>query len=153
MTISPVIKSKARAILESALASSVYISGPMSNIPEYNAPLFMAADEELMELGHSRFNPAAGLYECWAIAMEQDLSQLCGCSVMLLLPNWQTSQGARIEVFVARRLEKVIIDADVGLIGWDQIDKINISDIEQLVVNQAIKLGLVQQTLTTGLWK
>jgi len=148
-----VIKSKARAILEALPASSVYISGPMSNIPEYNAPLFIAADEELMELGHTCFNPAANLNECWAIAMEQDLSQLCGCSVMLLLPNWQTSQGARIEVFVAHFHEMKVIDADIGELYQGFINEMYRTPLEQLVVNQAIKMGLVQQTLTAGIWK
>lgn len=85
----------------------VYVSGPMTGLPEFNFPAFHAAAEALRELGHEVVNPAdAGVggglsYEDY---LRRDLHDLLGCNAICMLPGWEASKGARVEEHMARAL-------------------------------------------------
>ena len=86
---------------------TIYISGPMSNLPEFNFPAFYQAAEKLRELGHTVVNPAeinpdAGL--TWEQCMRADIKALCDCDILATLPGWEDSKGAHLEVHIAHRL-------------------------------------------------
>lgn len=77
-----------------------YISGPMTGIPEHNRPLFFAAEEHLkmvwecVVLNPAR-NPEGLDYDAY---MRIDLAMLAEADVLVLLPGWEDSKGARIEL-------------------------------------------------------
>jgi hypothetical protein len=91
----------------------VYLSGPMTGLPDYNRPAFNKVAEELRAQGKSVFNPAdIGPKEnimprAWY--MRKDLEGLMKSDSVYVLPGWDTSEGAKLEVAIARELELPII--------------------------------------------
>ncbi|WP_460128160.1 DUF4406 domain-containing protein [Pseudomonas sp. S3_A09] len=47
----------------------------------------------------------------WADYMAYDLTRLELCGVIALLPDWERSQGARLEVLIAERLGMTVVNA------------------------------------------
>lgn len=89
------------------LAKRVYISGPMSGLPEFNYPAFHAAAAELRTYGLHVENPAESPEpECksWLGFMRLAVAQLATCDYVVTLPGWENSKGARVEVELARGL-------------------------------------------------
>jgi hypothetical protein len=87
--------------------SRIYISGPMSNLPEWNFPAFNAAAKGLRELGFDVVNPAEvnpDTTMTWEQCLRMDIKQLCDCDSLVLLKGWQNSKGAQLELHVAHRL-------------------------------------------------
>lgn len=85
----------------------VYISGPMSGLPEFNYPAFHAAAAELRAYGLHVENPAESPEpECksWLGFMRLAVAQLATCDYVVTLPGWENSKGARVEVELARGL-------------------------------------------------
>lgn len=83
----------------------VYISGPMTGIPEYNRDAFMTAEARLRKLGHLVENPwRLGAQVGWGHFqyMRRDIRALSRCSAIHMLPGWWRSRGARKEWVVAR---------------------------------------------------
>ena len=90
----------------------VYISGPMTGRPNMNIPAFFAAAHALREAGHVPVNPVEvcqqrGLTE-WTDCMRADIKALCDCDAIALLPGWEMSQGAQLELHIAHRLGLMI---------------------------------------------
>lgn len=93
----------------------VYISGPMSGIADHNFPAFNAAAARLRAAGLEVVNPAEinvdtalGWHEC----LRKDMSALAECTTLALLPGWQNSNGAHLELHVAHRLGMRIVLID-----------------------------------------
>jgi nucleoside 2-deoxyribosyltransferase len=85
----------------------VYLSGPMTGLPELNFPAFNAAAARLRAEGAQVVNPAeinpdGGL--SWEQCMRADIKALCDCDAIVLLPGWEGSKGAHLELHVAHRL-------------------------------------------------
>jgi hypothetical protein len=100
----------------------VYISGPMSGLPENNYPAFDARADELRRQGYRVVNPASigralahrhedlGLEPpTWMDHIIEDLRFLAVCDAITLLPRWAGSRGAVIESFFATHTGKVVI--------------------------------------------
>lgn len=99
-----------------------YISGPITGLENGNFDAFMKAQKELEKEGYIVLNPheiGKEVYEKWSKIevrtkeqneeMWQDymkvcLKFLCGCDVVFLLGNWETSRGSTIELLVAKTL-------------------------------------------------
>lgn len=85
----------------------IYVAGPMTGLPEFNYPAFRAAAEELRDLGYdvedpsTNVNPTPGDYHGW---LRAGLAQLIWCNAVALLPGWEASGGARLEVAVGATL-------------------------------------------------
>ena len=96
----------------------IYISGPMSGVEDFNYPAFRDAADWLRSEGHEPVSPAEsdrehGLVpgtdmetfsvtdEARAAYLARDLPILLGCDGVLVLPGWEYSVGASVEVFVA----------------------------------------------------
>ena len=85
----------------------IYISGPMSGCPDWNYPVFNAAEEALHQRGFfdvvnpARLNPVT---TPWETCLRADIKALCDCDVLALLEGWEGSKGAHLEVHIAHRL-------------------------------------------------
>lgn len=87
-------------------APKVYISGPMTGKPDFNRDAFNEAEAKLREKGLDVFNPASICIPNaeWSDYMRRDIKAMMDCGVIVVLPEWFTSQGARIEVELALQL-------------------------------------------------
>jgi predicted secreted Zn-dependent protease len=84
-----------------------YLSGAITRQPYFKA-YFKYYEDELRHWGISDiFNPASvdwpGGVE-WETCMKYDLKVLVDCDVLVLLPNWRKSRGAKLEIHVAKAL-------------------------------------------------
>ena len=90
-----------------------YLSGPMTGLPDNGYPAFQAAAERLRGQGvtvispHEIVPPGAAPWS-WEDHMRADLAALLTCDVIVLLPGWETSRGARLEKTVADALGLVV---------------------------------------------
>ncbi len=95
------------------MQTKIYLSGPMSGLPESNYPAFNAAAEKLRDMGYLVENPAeCGLpaASTWSDFMRAALIQMMSCDVIVMLPNWRKSKGAGIEHNLALQLGIEIYD-------------------------------------------
>lgn len=81
----------------------VYLAGPMTGYPEKNYPAFMRMAKRLRKRGHKVINPAElnGPEVSWEAAMHVNLAALQSCEAVYVLPGWERSKGALIEVAFA----------------------------------------------------
>ena len=92
---------------------SIYLSGPMTGLPEFNYPAFNAAAAHLRGLGYVVESPAElpePPCKSWAGYMRLALAQLVRCEVTVRLPGWQNSRGAVIESSLSRMLGMGVYD-------------------------------------------
>lgn len=91
----------------------MYISGPMSNMPEHNFPAFNSAAKYLRGLGYDVINPAeintADESKTWRQCMELDIVALVTCDTVVTLEGWENSRGANLEVHIGKELGMNII--------------------------------------------
>ena len=100
--------------LQSARANRVYVAGPMTGIEDFNYPAFNAVADQLRVQGYEVENPADhGIVEGaqWADYMAYDLTRLGLCGKVAVLPGWENSKGARLEVHIARELGMKVVNA------------------------------------------
>lgn len=91
------------------MTERIYLSGPMTGKPDLNVPAFNAAARALRSWGWSVVNPAEisidlgdGLpYETY---LREDIKRLCDCKAIVMLPGWEDSKGAHLELHIAHRL-------------------------------------------------
>lgn len=83
----------------------VYLSGPMSGLIDSNFPEFHRWAALLRAAGYDVVSPAeiqeAGT---WELCLRSDLRELCTCEGIALMPGWENSKGANLELHVAHRL-------------------------------------------------
>ena len=92
---------------------SIYLSGPMTGLPEFNYPAFNAAAAHLRGLGYVVESPSElpePPCKSWAGYMRLALAQLVRCEVTVRLPGWQNSRGAVIESSLSRILGMQVCD-------------------------------------------
>ena len=88
----------------------IFISGPMSGLPNFNRDAFNAEAHRLLGLGYVALNPAIlpdGLeqHEYMAICIEM----VKMADQLVMLPGWERSAGARAEHALAIKIGKTII--------------------------------------------
>lgn len=100
----------------------IYLAGPMRHIEYFNFPAFAEAAKRLRELGfkvwspaesdivNDDFDPTKDQPRSMSHYMSRDLPEVCQADAIAVLPGWETSEGAQIEVHVARALCKPIVD-------------------------------------------
>lgn len=92
----------------------MYLSGPMTGRPNLNFPLFYVEAARLRELGYEVVNPAElnpDPSASWHACMRADLKALLDCDALVLLPGWEQSAGAHLEMHVAHRVGLEILQA------------------------------------------
>lgn len=96
----------------------IYVAGPMSSVQDFNYPEFFRVANALRALGHEVINPAEtngltveeALKDVvdnpmeWEDYMRLDLRSITQVEALCLLPGWQFSKGARLEIAVAKEL-------------------------------------------------
>lgn len=95
----------------------VYLSGPMSGHPDNNFPAFNAYASALRGLGLDVVNPAeidVGIPEpaesslewrdFYNACMRADIKALCDCQAIAMMPGWERSKGAHLELHIAHRV-------------------------------------------------
>lgn len=91
--------------------TTLYISGPMSGLKDYNRPAFYNAEEQLRAAGFEVLNPARtnlGPDATWDDYMVPALQQVRDADGVALLFDWELSRGARAESDLARELGKPV---------------------------------------------
>lgn len=95
----------------------VYISGPMGGLPKLNFPAFNDAAKRLRRSGFAVVNPAeldAKIPKAqrkdweWSDYLRRDIAVLMRCECVVVLPNWEKSRGARLEVQTAKGLGMMV---------------------------------------------
>ena len=92
----------------------LYLSGPMSGLPEHNFSAFNAEAARLRELGYDVVNPVdinPDPGTPWHEFLRNDLLALLTCDTIALMPGWQGSTGAHLEMHVAHRIAMPIVIA------------------------------------------
>lgn len=85
----------------------IYVAGPMTGLPEFNFPAFNSAADKLRAEEWHVENPAEhGHIEGadWADYLRWDISRIATCGAIYLLPGWEGSKGATLEVSIAKAL-------------------------------------------------
>lgn len=87
------------------MRTRLYIAGPCTGIPDHNYPLFNRVQSELVAAGYVVHNPARNTplnpAPCWADYMRMSVAQVLMCDGVAVLPGWQDSPGASLEVKLA----------------------------------------------------
>lgn len=103
-----------------------YLSGPMSGHPDYNFAAFHEAAAQLRDCGMEVFNPAESFDGNttlpWSTYMRTDISEILNCTQVRVLPGWENSVGARLEVAVALALGLPVARLD-GTPSFEYQDK------------------------------
>jgi hypothetical protein len=95
-----------------------YLSGPMSGIPEYNAPAFAYFAEKYRARGWEIVSPpeldADANDFAYESCIKRDMRVLVdqGIDVVLMLPKWQKSKGANLEKLLAELTGIPCFDAE-----------------------------------------
>lgn len=92
----------------------VYISGPITGIPDLNRHAFEQAKKVLRSHGLIPISPIDVCAEAsaswtWADYMREDITAMMGCEAITMLPGWKQSRGAKIEHDLAMALGFTII--------------------------------------------
>lgn len=85
----------------------VYIAGPMTGLPDFNYPAFHEAAAKLRAMGYEVVNPAENdrdTNDPWEVFLREALQKMLTCDSVALLPGWEDSRGARLEVHVANAI-------------------------------------------------
>lgn len=121
----------------------IYISGPMTGLPEMNAALFTEAEAMLTRLGaqpknphkivdFSTLKPGATDVEVWNFCMKQDLKVMYDCGGLVMLPNWAQSIGATWEFLNAKTLKMPVFELSKPDFSQEspEFNVVNLTEIE-----------------------
>ena len=85
---------------------TVFLAGPMSGYPDYNYPAFAAAAADLRGQGFDVLNPAENfdgdVNREYAEYLRASFMQVLQADAVVMLPGWEKSKGASLEVAVAK---------------------------------------------------
>ncbi|MCW2902433.1 MAG: 50, gp50 [Streptosporangiaceae bacterium] len=91
----------------------LYIAGPMSGFPDYNYPAFERAEGLLQSKGYQTLNPANNpACDTWDDYMRAAIAQVIQADGIAVLPAWQMSAGAALEVHIAHALRVPVHSVD-----------------------------------------
>lgn len=90
----------------------IYVAGPMSGYKNHNFLAFNQATHVLRLMGHDvvnpvEINPDPGTP--WNECMRKDIEQLMTCDMVAVLPGWEASRGACLEVHIAKEFRLTVV--------------------------------------------
>lgn len=89
----------------------VYISGPMTGVPDGNVPAFEAAERALLAAGQMPISPHRTPVQRDNVGyLRAAIHVMMYCDAITLLPGWEGSIGARCEVAIALSLSLRFVD-------------------------------------------
>jgi len=96
----------------------LYLAGPMAGHADHNFALFNRVARLLRDQGYQVFNPAenkdGGVRRSRAFYMRRDLPALMESDEVVVLPGWEQSRGASLEVWMA-------IDLDLPVYQYSEV--------------------------------
>ena len=91
-----------------SMNKKIYISGPISNMPGGNKEAFDILATKLRRHGYKVVNPfdldLIDKVETWEDNLRRDIKYLMDCDAIALLPDWELSKGANLEVAIGVKL-------------------------------------------------
>jgi hypothetical protein len=96
----------------------IYISGPISNVPDGNFEAFKEAEKTITKKGHTAINPhtvCSRITGSWADYMRADIKAMMDADAILMLPDWDKSRGAALEMQLAMQLNIHIFFSPSGI--------------------------------------
>lgn len=99
----------------------IYLSGPMTGLPDLNKPTFDFWEHQFTEQGHEVINPSKLEDLEWAESVARDIILIRDCDAIFLMDGWHNSYGSVIEALVGYRygkfflFEKAPVDGKVYL--------------------------------------
>lgn len=130
-----------------------YLAGPMSGRPKFNYPLFDSVAKELRSYGMDVQSPAEmdlpevrkaalaskdGMMaafnkvsnETWGDFLARDVKLIAdSLDAIILLPEWETSKGARLEAFVSINCGNPAYLVDIDTFTLSHISDVQIMNI------------------------
>lgn len=113
-------------ILGNTKYKKVYISGAITGMPNKNKEEFKKYEDKFINLGYEVINPHnifsdeeveriesmdISEDEKWCIFLKEDLIQMLKCDFVAVLPNWEHSRGANLEIKTALGVKMPVINA------------------------------------------
>lgn len=107
--------------------TKIYLAGPMRGYKEFNFPTFMKVSAKLRKMGYEVYNPAErdikedgfnpkkDKAKTLKHYMYYDLPAVCASDIVVVLDGWEYSEGARLEVHVARECGISVFSVDTVL--------------------------------------
>lgn len=97
----------------------------MSYFAENNKPVFCDSCERLRALGYDvrsphevdlSIDPSWTHEQIWEAFMKADIALLLTCKSVVVLPHWQSSRGAQLEVHIAHGLKMPVIPYEIAYV-------------------------------------
>lgn len=90
----------------------VYLSGPMGGLPDHNFPAFARAAARLRDMNYEVVSPHEIKHKdngvpgsiAWGDYLRQDLIEMLTCDGIIIMPGWERSRGATLELHVATQV-------------------------------------------------
>jgi len=107
---------------------TIYLSGPISFVPNNNHEKFSNATKKLTSKGYIVINPLELIENessTWEECMKVDLTEMLKCDAVFVLDGWEKSRGATLEVFLSQKLSIPVFDLNfesiniLETIDWD----------------------------------
>ena len=101
------------------MTRKIYIAGPVTGIPERNSRVFGSVSDALTSAGYKVVNPLRLVPPDMdsAKAMRRLVPELCACDGGCLRDGWEASEGACVEVTVARACGMSVGDLDYWIVS------------------------------------
>ncbi len=94
----------------------VYLSGPMTGLPDFNVAQFNTIKKTVALTGATVISPAdLPQGPAWEHQIRKCMRFVSDCSHMLLIPGWENSKGALLEHLVACQIRtpRFYLDSDL----------------------------------------
>lgn len=111
----------------------IYLSGPMTGYPDLNKPVFERFTKTVQAMGFATVNPhdvpptdKYGLEKIGEPSYDDyllsDIVALVKCDGILMLPDWKSSRGARVELEIATTLGHAVFESldELMRAEWDE---------------------------------
>lgn len=94
--------------------TKIYVSGPMTGYPLYNFPAFDEATKHLREAGYLVISPSENYGGAHDLPRKEyirlDVGALLDVDQVVVLPDWESSRGACLEIAIAQELELPVLE-------------------------------------------